>query len=267
MMRLMVSGAMLLAWPSLAIAGSYPVDPLGSPMWQAHATTIFGDDPVLFDPRVKVEFPEIAENQHMFPVAIDARALGKVKRIVLLADLNPIPIAIDYSPASAEAYVATRIKLDQRTPVRGAVQLEDGSWHVSGGWIDAAGGGCSAPPVSRVKGDWAQHLGEMHGSLWPLPDGQGSRLRVTFRHPMDTGFVENTPTYHIEHLSLTTDSGRSLGEMDVWASVSEDPAFTMMPITKPGEKVVVSARDTNGRDYTSRIPSFALTAAVEQKDK
>src|SRR3546814_4024332 len=72
----------------------------------------------------------IAENQRSFPVAIDARAIAGVRRIVLLADLNPIPIAIDYRPTDGEAYLATRIKLDQRTPVRGAVQLASGEWLV-----------------------------------------------------------------------------------------------------------------------------------------
>jgi hypothetical protein len=63
--------------------------------------------------------------------------------MVILADLNPIPLAVDYRPG-AGLPIATRIKLDQRTPVRGAVQMLDGNWLVSGGWIDAAGG--DAPP-------------------------------------------------------------------------------------------------------------------------
>lgn len=233
---------------------TYPADPLKSPMWQAHAHALFGDDPVLFDPRVHVDFPEIAENQRVFPVSVDARGIGTVKRIILFADLNPIPVALDYRPVAAEPYVATRIKLDQRTPVRGAVQLADGSWHVSGQWIDAAGGGCSAPPVSRVKGDWAQHLGEMRGSAWPEAGSATARLRVTFRHPMDTGYVENIPAYHIEEMRVTGAGGAVLGEMEIWASVAEDPAFTLIPRAHPGERLTVAARDTNGRDYTGVVP-------------
>lgn len=246
----------------LAIGGTaparapYPADPLHSPMWTAHAQTIFGDDPVRFDPRVKVSYPEIAENQRSFPVALDARGLGPdlgpVRRMLILADLNPIPIAIDYRPDGAEPYVATRIKLDQRTPVRGAVQLADGQWLVSGGWVDAAGGGCSAPPVSRVKGDWAQHLGEMRGEAWPMADG-ASRLRVTFRHPMDTGFVANIPTYHIEQMRVTGPDGQLFGQMEIWAAVAEDPAITLMPRAHPGDTLSIDARDTNGRAYLAKV--------------
>src|SRR3546814_2726168 len=116
---------MTLALLALAAraGASVHTDPVVSPMWEAHEKLLFGDDPVRFDPRVKVGFPEIAENQRSFPVAIDARAIAGVRRIVLLADLNPIPIAIDYRPTDGEAYLATRIKLDQRTPVRGAGPL------------------------------------------------------------------------------------------------------------------------------------------------
>ncbi|CAM8671913.1 quinoprotein dehydrogenase-associated SoxYZ-like carrier [Sphingobium sp.] len=227
-------------------------DPLGSPMWAAHARTLFGDDPVRFDPRVQVDFPMIAENQRAFPVAIDARAIAGVTRMVLLVDLNPIPIAIDYRPLHAAAYVATRIKLDQRTPVRGAVQLASGQWLVSGGWVDAAGGGCSAPPVSRVRGDWADHLGEIRGEAWPMADGR-SRVRLNFRHPMDTGFVANIATYHLEALRVKGADGRTLGEMEIWAAVAEDPAITLMVDGGAGEALRVEARDTNGRDYRAAL--------------
>ncbi|WP_371262291.1 quinoprotein dehydrogenase-associated SoxYZ-like carrier [Sphingobium sp. YR768] len=248
--------AIALAWVATGARATAPdrvvADPLESPMWQVHARTLFGDDPVRFDPRVKVDFPMIAENQRSFPVAIDARAIPGVTRIMLLADLNPIPIAIDYRPTHAAAYVATRIKLDQRTPVRGAVQLANGAWLVSGGWVDAAGGGCSAPPVSRVKGDWADHLGEIRGEAWPMADGV-SRLRLNFRHPMDTGFVDNIATYHLEALAVKDAGGRTLGEMGIWAAVAEDPAITLMVDGKPGDALTIAARDTNGRDYKAAL--------------
>ena len=255
MKRLWQCTAPALLWlhsASVAASTAYPADPLQSPMWTAHARTLFGDDPVKFDPRVRVLYPQIAENQRSFPVTVDARGIGAVERILIFADLNPIPVAIDYRPAGADPYVATRIKLDQRTPVRGAVRLASGQWLVSGGWVDAAGGGCSAPPVSRVRGDWADHLGEIRGEAWPA-GGETSRLRLTFRHPMDTGLVANIPAYHIDRLTVTDDRGGTLGEMDLWASVAEDPAITLAPHAPSGATLAVTASDTNGRIYTAKI--------------
>jgi sulfur-oxidizing protein SoxY len=228
-----------------------PTDPLDSPNWQGLAQTFFGKDPVRFDDRVHVRFPEIAEDQHQFPVEVDARGIPGVKRILIFADLNPIPLAIDFAPGRAQPFIATRIKLDQRTPVRGAVQLADGSWLVSGGWIDAAGGGCSAPPASRVKGDWAQHLGEVRGRAWA--EQGGARVRLAFRHPMDTGFVANIATYNLETVRLTGAGGADYGTVEMEAAVSEDPALTLIVPAAPGEALTVAGRDTDGIDYAAKL--------------
>lgn len=245
-----------LASAAPATAGDLPADPLNSPMWEFIADHAFGKDAVVrFDPRVKISFPAIAENQRVFPVQVDARGVPDVVRVMIVIDLNPIQIPIDYRPADAEPFVSTRVKLDQRTPVRGAVQLRDGTWLVGGAWIDAAGGGCSAPPVSRVKGDWSDRLGEVRGRLWRA--ATGSRVQLAFRHPMDTGLVGNIALYHLDELKLTGDGGRSFGELRMQAAVSEDPVVTLMPRARAGEAVRFQGRDTNGVEFAGRLAAPA----------
>lgn len=231
--------------------GAAPADPLDSPMWANHAAWLLGKAPVRFDPAVIVAMPDVTENQHAFPVTVDARALAGVQRIVVLMDLNPLPVAIDYRPQAALPYVSLRIKLDQRTPVRALVLTADGVWHVAGRWIDAAGGGCSAPPISRVKGDWAQHLGELRGRLWR--EAGDTRLRLAVRHPMDTGYVDNIAAYNIETMTVTGSDGTALGTMAINGSVAEDPAFTLLlPASVPGP-VRVHMADSNGRTFTGQL--------------
>ena len=242
----------LLALIAAPATAALPKDPLGSPMWEFVGDQVFGKDAVVrFDSRVKVRFPTIAENQRSFPVEVDARTIPDAVRIVIMVDLNPIQLPLDFRLADADAFVATRIKLDQRTPVRGAVQLKDGSWLVSGGWIDAAGGGCSAPPVSRVKGDWSQHLGEVRGGLWQ--DGGGSRLRLAFRHPMDTGLVDNIAAYYLNDVAITASTGRLLGSFKFQAALAEDPVVTLQPRLRPGETVRFDGRDTNGVEFRGDV--------------
>ncbi|WP_206365639.1 quinoprotein dehydrogenase-associated SoxYZ-like carrier [Sphingomonas sp. AAP5] len=244
-------GVIVLALAPVSAHAALPADPLGSPMWQRLGTTLFGSDPVRFDDRVRVDFPEIAEDQSSFPVTVDARGIKGVKRILLFADLNPIPLAIDYAPQGARAFLGTRIKLDQRTPVRGAVQLEDGSWLVSGGWVDAAGGGCSAPPASRVKGDWAEHLGQVRGIA--VRERDGTHIRLAFRHPMDTGFVTNIPTYNLDTVALSGAGSKSYGTMRIEASVAEDPTISVIADTAAGEPIVLRGSDTNGIRYDGSL--------------
>lgn len=251
--------ALALLMPMSVEAAPLPADPLRSPMWAAVAKQAFGEGAIVrFDPRLKLRFPAIAENQRVFPVEVDARAIADVRRIVIIVDLNPIQLPIDFTVEAGDSFIATRVKLDQRTPVRAAVQLMDGSWLVSGSWIDAAGGGCSAPPVSRVKGDWAEHLGEVRGALWPQPDG-AVRATLAFRHPMDTGFVENIAAYHLEDLVLTGADGRALGRVRMQAAVSEDPVITLMPHARVGEAVTFHARDTNGIAYRGTLRAAGST--------
>lgn len=228
-----------------------PADPLGSPMWEYHAARLFAGAPVVFDDRVRVSMPRIAENQRVFPVAVDARGLPGVVRILLLADLNPIPVAVDYAPRSAAAYIATRVKLDQRTPLRAAVLTSNGTWHLGGQWIDAAGGGCSAPPVSRVRGDWADHLGELRGAAW-AEGAAATRLRISLRHPMDTGLVENIPAYNIEHVAIQSADGRALADLKVFGAVAEDPAFTLIVEPTAGP-LRIAARDTAGLEFAGAV--------------
>ena len=242
-----------MAAPTAALDAAPGGDPLGSPMWDYHAERVFADVPVVFDDKVRIVLPVLAENQHVVPVTVDARALGAVQRIVILADLNPIPVAVDYTPLAAQAFIATRIKLDQRTPVRAAVLTADGVWHVAGEWVDAAGGGCSAPPVSRVRGDWADHLGEMRGGVWD--DGKATRLRIALRHPMDTGLVENIPAYNIETVTVSDAAGTPLARLMVQASVSEDPSFTLAFAPALGSDLTVAARDTGGMEFTGTLGS------------
>jgi sulfur-oxidizing protein SoxY len=219
-------------------------------MWEAHARMLFEGNPVRFEPALKLSMPQIAEDQHRFPVALDARGLGDVQRMVIFADLNPIPLAADYRPLAAAPYLAIRIKLDQRTPVRGAVQLADGTWLVSGAWVDAAGGGCSAPPASRVRGDWAA-------------SGRNARRRMARRerrgpaalyHPPPDGHRLCRQHSDLQHRNAELFRRReTAGTMEIWAAMSEDPAFTLMPMAATGAKLEIAARDTNGRDYTASV--------------
>jgi sulfur-oxidizing protein SoxY len=224
-------------------------DPLQSPLWDMHRERLFDSAPVLFDGAVTLAMPMLAENQHVFPLTLDARALGAVRRIVVLVDLNPIPVPVDFTPDQALPWLALRIKLDQRTPVRVAAQGPDGTWHVTGQWVDAAGGGCSAPPVSRARGDWAQHLGEVRGALWH--EAQATRLRFSVRHPMDTGLVDGIPAYNLE--SVTIRAGETvLTHMTESGAVSEDPAFTLLlpPQTGP---ITIALRDSDGREFAGVV--------------
>ena len=79
-----------------------------------------------------------------------------------------------------------------------------------------------------------------------------TRIHLAFRHPMDTGFVANIPTYNLSEVDLIGADGADLGSVALEASVSEDPALTL--ITSSGrETIAIKGRDTNGFEYHARL--------------
>ncbi len=239
---------------STATAGP-AADPLGSVMWNDMKAQFFGDAPVVFDDRVKVSIPSIVENQAQVPVTADARALGDVKKLVVFADLNPIQHVVTVLPVKAAPYIGLSMKVEQATPVRAAALLGDGTWHVGSVYLDAAGGGCSAPALARKDADWSDTVGHAQGRMWREVDGS-ARVRFRVRHPMDTGLArDNTPAYFIEKLNMRASDGQSLAEVEIREPVSEDPTFTMIVRLPVSDKALtIDGRDNNGADYRSVIP-------------
>ncbi len=253
--RLVLAAFAVAAVAPFAAAGALE-DPLRSVVWTDMKAQFFGSAPVVFDERVKVVVPRIVENQAQVPITADARALGAVQKLVIFADLNPIQHVATVVPKKASPYIALLMKVEQATPVRAAALLGDGTWHVGGVYLDAAGGGCSAPALARKDADWSDTVGHAQGRLWRDIDGS-ARVRFRLRHPMDTGLArDNTPAFFIERLDMRSADGQSLAEVELREPVSEDPTITMLvrlPANDAGLTIV--GRDNNGSVYESVIPA------------
>lgn len=264
----MTMRALLLLLTTLALAApataGEPADPLASVMWADMKAKFFSDARVEFDERVKVMLPTVVENQAQVPVTADARALGPVVKLVVFADLNPIQHVLTLTPREAEPFVAFRMKVEQATPVRAAALTSDGVWHVGGAYLDAAGGGCSAPATARKDADWSETVGQTQGRLWREAGG-ATRVRVRIRHPMDTGLAkDNTPAFFIERLEMKGAKGATLAELEMFEPLSEDPTLTFLvrlPATETG--IAVDGRDNNGTHYRSLIPASWRQSAIE----
>lgn len=246
-------GAVGLATPSNA---SDAKDPLNSVMWGDLSQHYFGDAKVVFDDKVRVTVPSLVENQAQVPVTADASAIKGVKKLVIFADLNPITHVLTFTPRKAKAYISFRMKVEQGTPVRAAALTEDGVWHVGGAFIDAAGGGCSAPAMARQDADWSQYVGQTQAKTWREVDGS-TRMRLRMRHPMDTGLAtDNTPAFFVETVKVRNPNGEVMADIEMHEPVSEDPTLTLklrMPVTVPS--LDLEGRDNNGGVFRSTVPA------------
>ena len=222
-------------------------DPLDSARWGDMQKVFFAGQSVVFDRRVRVVAPAIAEDSLNVPVSVDASALTGVEEVLVFADFNPILAVLRFHPGKAKPSLGFRLKLQQSSPVRAAVRTTDGTWHVGGVWITATGGGCTAPSTGSGSPEWQERLNEVSGKIFPRIDG-GERLRMRVIHPMDTGLAPGIPVFHIEELTLSDETGAELMRILAYEPVSENPLFTVdLPADAGGgTRIHARGRDNNG---------------------
>ena len=236
-----------------------PKDPLDSPLWEATVTNYLADYPIVFDDDVVVGLPPITEDQQQVPIAIDASRLGPVDEAVVIADLSPFPLTLKVQPRQAAAVFALRMRIEQGTAIRAAIR-KDGRWHVGSRYLDAAGGGCSAPPNVEARIDW-DNIGQMRARLWAEARDQ-MRMRLRITHPMDTG-LHKEPAFFIQEVHLADADGVPLVDMEVHEPVAANPVFTLQfADPKRGDHIAVTARDSSGGTFGARVPMVRTAASA-----
>ena len=236
--------------PGEAFALQEAGDPLGSARWGDMQKQVLPGARVIFDPRVKVIAPSVAENPMQVPVTIDATALPGVQEVLVFADFNPILQVLRFFPETAKPFLGFRLKLQQSSPVRAAVRTADGVWHVGGTWVNTTGGGCTAPSAAAASPEWQKRLNEVSARQWSEGPNAG-RIRLRIVHPMDTGLIAGTPAFHLEEINLTDSAGRRLMRLQTYEPVAENPVFTLQ--RQGGGDIEISGRDNNGNLLKARI--------------
>ena len=246
---------LLACWlPLAAHAADIPPgkDPVPSVMWAFYHKQMLGDAPFVFDERVKLLAPPFAEDARQVPLEIDARAFkGEVVKILAWAELNPLPKIVDFQPLDRVLpWLSIRIRVEQATPLRAAVQTRDGLWHVGSTLIDAAGGGCTAPSVVRTQPGWEEHIGEVLGGRYPRDSF--SRLRLQVAHPMDNGMVGGIPEFFLNHAELRDQDDQLMARLELFPAVSENPSLAF-DIEGAGQTRLL-LRDNSGNQFSATLP-------------
>lgn len=233
--------------PASVLAAEYPDDALNSPLWEVMATRFLGPDArIVFDDRVKMLAPDYAGNAMDVPVQVSAPKLSGVEKIVVFADLNPIPKILEYYPVQAKPVIAFHFKIEQPTPVHVAMRTADGVWHVGGRWISSQGGGCTTVSSGAGNRSVMKSLGEITGGIWPR-SSERQRLRFRVMHPMDTGLVANIPAFYVTDITMRSADGDVLARLETTQAVSKNPIFAVT-LDHQGP-VQISARDDNGNQF------------------
>lgn len=230
-------------------------DPLGSMQWPDMKEQFFeANAKTVFDSRIKVTVPLFAEDAMNVPVSFDASSIGKVKKIVVLVDRNPIRKVLEFIPEKAKPALNFRFKLEQASPIRVAALTENNVWHVGYAFIEASGGGCTVPGATRADGSWPQTLNKVAGKMFDANQLRNdARLRVQVSHPMDTGLVAGVPAFYIEEMILQDQNKQVLAKLYPFEPVSENPLFSFDFDRKPVGPISLVGRDNNGNRINAKV--------------
>lgn len=234
-----------------AVQAAAMADPFDGGMWDLHRAEYLGD-PADWraDPDVLVLAPRSAEDARHVPVMVDASAIGQVARIVVTIDYSPFPLAMVFHPGRALPVLGFGVKYEIAGPVRATAITADGAARMGGAFIDAMGGGCSAPAATHARPDWQDGFGEMRARLWP----DTGRLRVSIRHPMDTGLADGIPAHHLTELELLDGAGNRIAHLEIHEPLEENPALTfVLPADLAAGPVRIRARDTSGYRFAGEV--------------
>ncbi len=240
---------MVILLSSTSWAASSPTDPLNSPQWSTMHSRFLNNEPLVFDDTVKIQAPAQAEDSLNVPIAFQVTGLETVQEVVVTADLNPLPQVLRFRPKALKANLAFRMKLQQGSPIHIAAKDAQGTWHVSGVWVEAAGGGCTMPSVGTASGDWSKTLGQVAANVWQHPTG--NRLRIRIMHPMDTGLASGIPTFHLENLNVLDTQGKVLAELDLFEPISENPMLSFDVAQQ--NQFRLEGRDNNGNRVQAEV--------------
>ena len=253
----MVAGATLAGLPAWAQEEHTGGDPLGSMQYPSLREQTIGEAAARFTDQVVVKGPAFADDAMNVPLLLDARQLravgGGIELIRVVVDRNPVRHVLDFEPLKALPMLAFRIRMEQASPVRAMVKTRDGHWHVGSTWVQAAGGGCTVPGLTRADGSWSRTLNQVQTRFFNNVIEGSKRLRVRIMHPMDTGLVAGTPAFYIESLQLVDGADQVWWRLSPHEPVSENPILTFeLPQTLPAGLRLVG-RDNNGNPIDAEV--------------
>lgn len=265
-LRAGAAGAGLVAapWVRAAIGGlptnvghddsSKEWETLREQLWPGRALTTGADS------QVQLIVPLRAAFGASVPVKVVSRLAQApdrhVRRMVLLVDKNPSPVAIqlDLSTDIGQADLETRLRVDEYSHMRIVSELSDGSLHMASRYVKVSGG-CTQPP----NRDQLHNIGK---TVMRTPEGvrfgAATPVDLTVVHPNDTGFELNQQTVmfippHFVRSIKVSYAGRRLFEAETEFSVSENPSlrFNFVP-RQPGE-LRADVEDTKEGRYVGTL--------------
>lgn len=235
----------------LLIENIYASNPIPSPTFDDILKDIIKNDKYIFDDEnIEIKVPSFADNPIQVPIFVNAKKIKDAKRMILFADLNPIPKIIDMDLKAIYPIVSLNIKVAQETPLRALILDDKNVWHIASNNIKSFGGGCSVASVTSSNTDFGKLLGKIKSEVFEL-EKDTYRIKSSIFHPMETGLIFGNPEFYINKIVLK-DGVNILSTMELFSAISENPRFIFETKIK-SQNYIIEFSDVDGNVFTSDI--------------
>ena len=226
-------------------------NPIESPTFDDILKDIIKSDKYIFDDEnIEIKVPSFADNPVQVPVFVDAKKIKGAKKMILFADLNPIPKIIDMDLKNILPIVSLNIKVAQETPIRALILDDKNVWHIASKNIKSFGGGCSVSSTSSSDTDFGKFLGKIKAEIFEVQKDT-YRIKSSIFHPMETGLIFGNPEFYINKIELK-DNANILSSMELFSAISENPRFIFETKVK-SQNYIIKFFDVDGNVFTSEI--------------
>jgi sulfur-oxidizing protein SoxY len=218
---------------------------------------------------IALEAPDRAQDAALVPITIrdllPDEAERNIRTIWLVIDKNPAPLGavFHFSPESPRAELATRIRVNEYTPVRAIAETDDGELHMATRFVKASGG-CSAPAGKDMEAALAR-LGQMRLRTSPGEIPGALLAQVLISHPNNTGLQMDqvtrlySPAYFIREIDVRF-NGTPVLKAETTISLSEDPSLRFYFRAREDGELTVEAVDTRNQRFHGALGVLPVQA-------
>lgn len=213
---------------------------------------------------IALQTPTRADDAAVVPVSV--RALMPqtperyIRKIYLVIDNNPSPVGavFTFTPASGQADIETRVRVEEYTQVRAIAELNNGQLVMDTRFLKASGG-CSAPAGKDAELAQA-NLGRMRLRVdGAATAGQPLQAQLMISHPNISGLAIDQLTRlapaprFVRHIEVNY-NGKPVMSAEVDFTLSENPnlRFHFVP-DKEGE-LQAMVTDTQDASFKAQMP-------------
>lgn len=221
-------------------------NPIDSPTFEDLIKQIIGNQKYIFDDEnIQIKVPNFADNPVQVPIYVNASKIKDAQRMIIFADLNPIPRIVDMQTTKILPVISTNIKVAQETPLRALILDSKGIWHIGSKNIRSNGGGCDVSSQASTNSDFAKFLGKTKGKVFEKKDK--NRIKASIFHPMETGLIFGNVEFYINTITIKDDK-EILSTIKTSSAISENPRF-IFETQDNSKSYKMNFLDNDGNDF------------------